>query len=170
MDVLQISYNFSPQRFSLFNYLERWCRNKMEVKNILESGFTIPSLKEMENCINRTRERVCHYYHPDCVFKPTGNGYTYFSRKGCRESCISFYVECEQTFQFLSTSDKILRRYCRLFPVSRDMGKLPDCQEFLAKDIQKIEQCKLAESRGKSYELKNFRYCETMRTIQPKFT
>ena len=114
--------------FQLFNYLERWCRDKSEVKNILESNITIPSLKEMENCINRAREGVCHYYHPGCVFKPTSNGYTYFSRKACRESCISFYAECEQTFQFLSTSDRILRRYCRLFPVSSDMGKLPDCQ------------------------------------------
>ena len=40
------------------------------------------------------------------------------------------------------------------------MGKLPDCQEYFAKDIQKIEQCKLTESPVKSYELKNFRYCE----------
>ena len=115
--------------------------------------MTIPSLKEMENCFNRTREEVCHYYHPGCTFKPTGNGYTYFSRKGCRESCISLYAGCEKTFQFISISDRILRSHCTLFPVLRDMGRLPDCQEFLAKDIQKIEQCKLLESPGKSYEL-----------------
>ena len=130
------------------------------MKNILKNGITIPSLKDMENCINRTREGVCHYYHPGCIFKATGNGYTYFSRKVCRESCISFYAECDQTFQFLLTSDRILRSYCPLFPVLRDMGKLPDCQEFLAKDIQKMEQCKLMETSGKSYELKYFRYCK----------
>ena len=115
-------------------------------------NITIPSLGEMENCLNSTREIVCHVYHPTCFHKPADSGYEYFPRSICKNSCESFYGGCERTIQFLSRSSIILEN-CPLFRVSVDLGKLPECRDFLTKDIQRIERCLLVEKSGNIYYL-----------------
>ena len=115
-------------------------------------NITIPSLGEMENCLNSTREIVCHIYHPTCVHKPADSGYEYFPRSICKNSCESFYGGCERTIQFLSRSS-IIYENCPRFPVSVDLGKLPECRDFLTKDIQRIERCLLVEKSGNIYYL-----------------
>ena len=111
----------------------------------------IPSLEEMENCLNSTREIVCHGYHPTCLHKPASNGYKYIARGICKESCDSFYGGCQKTLQFLSGANKV-NIQCKQFPVSVDLGKFPECQDFFSKNIQKIEKCLLFEKSGKSYD------------------
>lgn len=115
-------------------------------------NITIPSLEEMENCINSTREIACHIYHPTCFYKPADTGYEYFPRIICKDSCESFYGGCEGTIQFLSRIS-IIYENCPRFPVSVDLGKLPECRDFLTKDIQRKERCSLVEKSGKIYYL-----------------
>ena len=106
----------------------------------------------MDNCINSTRELVCRIYHPICLHKPADNGYKYFRRGVCKESCDSFYDGCQKTLQFLWRAYGI-HNHCPQLNLARDLGEFPKCQEFSLKDIQKIEKCFLLEKAGKSFDL-----------------
>ena len=128
------------------------CLHNPDIEKLVEE-LPIPSLEEMENCLNSTREIVCYVYHPPCLHKPADNGYKYIPRGICRESCDSFYGGCQKTLQFLSDANKV-NIQCKPFPVSVDLGKFPECQDFISKDTQKIEKCLLLEKSGRSYDIR----------------
>ena len=114
----------------------------------------IPSLREVENCLNISREIVCHYKHPTCLHKPVNTGYIILQRKPCKESCDSIHPECGAIFKSLVTMSKV-NSYCQKLDLVRTMERIPECKEFPVKDIQKIEQCKLMNRSGKTHNLGN---------------
>lgn len=115
----------------------------------------IPSLHEVKNCLNISREIVCHYKHPTCLHKPVNNSHVILQRKPCKESCDSFYPKCEATIKSLVAMSKV-NSYCQRLDLVRTLERIPECKEFPVKDIQKIEQCKLMNRSGKTCNLKKF--------------
>ena len=112
----------------------------------------IPSFHEVENCLNISREIVCHYKHPTCLFKPVKNGHIIFQRTPCKESCDTIHPECRATFKALVTMSKV-NNYCQRLNLVRTLQRIPECKEFPVQDIQKIEQCKLMDRSGKTCNL-----------------
>ena len=112
----------------------------------------IPSLDEVENCLNISREVVCHYKHPTCLHKPVNNSYFILQRNPCKESCDSVLSECGATFNSLAVMAKV-NSYCGRLSLVRTLERIPKCKEFPVQNIQKIEQCKLMDRSGKTCNL-----------------
>ena len=132
---------------SLFFIIGKECAAKPEVDKILMNGF-IPPLNEIASCFKRNKELFCHFWQPSCVYKPSRNGYVYFQRHMCKETCQSGMVGCNRTRRFLYDAYEI-NQICQKFPMSRKIFELPKCKEFLQKNTRLIEQCMLIEKSGK---------------------
>ena len=112
----------------------------------------IPSWHEVENCLNISREIVCHYKHPSCLQKPANDGHIILQRKPCKESCDSFQPECGAFIKALVSMFKI-NSDCQKLNLRRTLDRIPECKEFPVQDIQKIEQCKLMDRSGTTCNL-----------------
>lgn len=123
------------------------CAANAKVDKILKTAF-IPPLYEIESCFKRNKELFCHFWHPNCIYKPSKHGYVYFKRHMCKETCESGMAGCDRTRKFLYDAYKI-NQICQKLPISRRIFQLPKCKDFLQKDTRLIEQCMLIEKSGK---------------------
>lgn len=123
------------------------CVHKTKIAVILRKYF-IPSLDEIEHCLHKNKKMLCHYIHPTCSFERVKNGYNYFPRTICKETCVRSTADCDRTFEFLRTSYEI-HKYCPRFNLTSTAHKLPGCHEFPEKNMQFIAKCLNIEEAGK---------------------
>ena len=141
---------------SFLLYFAEGCSSKNpEVKAFLDN-ITFPTLKEIRKCLKRSKELMCHLYHPVCLHsinKWTSNNqnYSYMVQKVCKATCITGEKMCHKIIKFLKTSNYI-RLACQKFSIANHLFlDLPSCENLPQADIRYIEQCRKLKFTGNKF-------------------
>ena len=126
-----------------------------EVKALLDNA-TLPTLKDLDECLKQSKELICHLHHPICLHAKDKRKiypvqYSYTSLYVCKETCVAGESLCRKTIQFMRAAE-FIRHACPISKLGSDkLLIIPSCENLPKADIRYIEKCKYLTFNGKAF-------------------